>query len=76
MRPLSFVLAANLVLTPGTAALSGTKGGDIEFSGSLSYMSVKAERFEEGVWYFNAAARTGVFITPLIEIEPELMLTK
>ncbi len=76
MRPLSIVLAAILVLSPGSSALSGTKGGDIEFSGSLSYMSVKAERFEEGVWYLNGAARTGVFITPLFEIEPELMLTK
>jgi hypothetical protein len=76
MRPFSIALAAILVILPYSPVLSDTKSGDVEFSGSVSFMSVKSERFEEGDWYLNVAARTGVFLTPVFEIEPELMISK
>ena len=70
------VLAATLLLLFCSTALWGMESGDTEFSGSASYMSVKPEWAEEGVWYLNMAARVGIFLTPVFEIEPELMMSK
>lgn len=76
MKTTTIALAAILVVGLCFPALSKTKRGDLEFSGSMSFMSIHAEWSEERDWYLNMAARTGVFLTSVFEIEPELMMSK
>jgi len=68
-------LLALLVIIPAESVLSQIESGDKELSVSASFMSRKAENADEAWTSFIVAIRMGFFVTPNIEIEPEILFS-
>ncbi len=72
---ITFMIGLFILLSVDTA-FAQTENGDIELSGAASFMSRKFEDDEEAWWVINLATRLGIFVTRIVEFEPEIMLSK